>query len=346
MVTSLHKGFEANEIFVRLPAKVEELLKTKCGEAVRVTDGGNNLACRLKSDMGPIFVKSYFYDTHDQRNRLKAEFDMLSFLWKEGVRCIPEPLAADESERIGVYRCISGMLGRDVELEWDDVRQLADMLIEMWKLRTNLEAKKLEIASDSCISLADYQEAVDRRYRLLADFAYEDEAANTLSQFLGGPFTDLWKWLSESLRTGNESGRKMTLSPSDHGFHNAIRQPDGNWTFFDFEYAGWDDTAKMIADALHQPGVPIPIELHGRFVDYILAELNDDGSLLQRLHLVYPSVGMKWCLLMLNEFIPVSQSRRRYSGRTTSMDNRKTEQLKKAEEKLEAVKNEFIHGSF
>ena len=23
--------------------------------------------------------------------------------------------------------------------------------------------------------------------------------------------------------------------------------------FFDFEYAGWDDVAKMISDALHQP---------------------------------------------------------------------------------------------
>ena len=35
-----------------------------------------------------------------------------------------------------------------------------------------------------------------------------------------------------------------TLSPSDFGFHNALRTPAGTMVFLDFEYFGWDDPAK------------------------------------------------------------------------------------------------------
>ena len=38
------------------------------------------------------------------------------------------------------------------------------------------------------------------------------------------------------------------ISPSDFGLHNAKLGEDGKLAFFDFEYAGWDDPAKTIAD--------------------------------------------------------------------------------------------------
>ena len=50
--------------------------------------------------------------------------------------------------------------------------------------------------------------------------------------------------------------RLRVLSPSDFGFHNALRRPDGTIVFVDFEYFGWDDPAKMMADAMLHPGNP------------------------------------------------------------------------------------------
>ena len=49
---------------------------------------------------------------------------------------------------------------------------------------------------------------------------------------------------------------EQCVSPSDFGFHNAIRTST-SVKFFDFEFAGWDDTAKAIADFDLQPRVPV-----------------------------------------------------------------------------------------
>ena len=70
----------------------------------------------------------------------------------------------------------------------------------------------------------------------------------------------------------NELGpRARCLSPSDFGFHNAIRRASGELCFIDFEYAGQDDPAKMACDFLCQPEVPVPDACRERFLDAALA---------------------------------------------------------------------------
>ena len=55
------------------------------------------------------------------------------------------------------------------------------------------------------------------------------------------------------------------VSPSDFGFHNALREPSGRLRFIDFEYAGWDDPAKLVCDFFCQPAVPAPAGAFDRF---------------------------------------------------------------------------------
>ena len=55
------------------------------------------------------------------------------------------------------------------------------------------------------------------------------------------------------------------LSPSDFGFHNALLDRQGNVRFFDFEYAGWDDPAKLVCDFFCQVEVPVPRRLFPSF---------------------------------------------------------------------------------
>ena len=55
------------------------------------------------------------------------------------------------------------------------------------------------------------------------------------------------------------------VSPSDFGFHNALRTPDGRLAFIDFEYAGWDDPAKTVSDFFCQPECPVPTEHYAAF---------------------------------------------------------------------------------
>src|SRR6185503_11886129 len=66
-------------------------------------------------------------------------------------------------------------------------------------------------------------------------------------------------WRAASIATrGNSSNLNLQprLSPSDFGYHNAVLADDETVRFFDFEYAGWDDPAKLVCDFFNQVEVP------------------------------------------------------------------------------------------
>ena len=92
--------------------------------------------------------------------------------------------------------------------------------------------------------------------------------------------------------------------PSDFGFHNALRDESGRLTFIDFEYFGWDDPVKLTADVMLHPGTPVATELRSRF--RIAAEklYGDDPDFAVRLAAFHPLFGLRWVLILLNEFHP------------------------------------------
>ena len=85
------------------------------------------------------------------------------------------------------------------------------------------------------------------------------------------------------------------VSPSDFGFHNAIRSAEGV-KFIDFEFAGWDDPAKAAADFALQPKVPINMETSPLAQTGILGQ----ADLIQsRLKSLLPVLELKWICIML-----------------------------------------------
>ena len=126
------------------------------------------------------------------------------------------------------------------------------------------------------------------------------------------------------------------LSPSDFGFHNAILEGDQRLCFVDFEYAGWDDPAKTVCDflcqpAIARPGRPIP----AAFADAVSAGLSDAATHQRRVALLLPVYRLKWCCIMLNEFLPVSGQRRTFAQDAAGQEERKRIQLEKAERALQ-----------
>jgi hypothetical protein len=128
-----------------------------------------------------------------------------------------------------------------------------------------------------------------------------------------------------------------TLSPSDFGFHNAIRRVDGKLIFVDFEYFGWDDPAKTISDFLLHPAMALSPAQGEEFVALCLDAFNDD-DLPARLRAFYPLFGLKWTAILLNEFLPGGWSRRLFSGVDAAEERAYLRgQLDKAERYLEAA---------
>ena len=96
--------------------------------------------------------------------------------------------------------------------------------------------------------------------------------------------------------------KHQTLSPSDFGFHNIIKKDSEELIFIDFEYYGWDDPAKLIADFYLQPEVPVPISLREVFFNAVRSYYKEN-ELEMRLPLVYLFLAVKWPLIMLNVFV-------------------------------------------
>ena len=129
------------------------------------------------------------------------------------------------------------------------------------------------------------------------------------------------------------------LSSSDFGYHNAIETRDGELRFVDFEYAGWDDPAKLVCDFFHQVQVPVPKSHFERFSLSICRLFERPEILRRRIELLMPVFGIKWCCIVLNEFLPTSAERRSFSGGPDRADERerKARQLEKSRELLASL---------
>ncbi|MFC1461253.1 phosphotransferase [Verrucomicrobiota bacterium] len=312
----------------------------------QIKGGGNNICLKVRAGDRLVLAKKYFIHEQDQRDRLGAEFSMLSFLWQNGIRCVPEPLAKDNEKRIAFYEFIIGSRPTAGKIDKQDVERLCDLLGEMWRLKNRPGTESLPAGSDASFAIQDYIDCIQARLDAVQQCAASGEALPAFREFvkkqMAPMFERLMKYIdSESSRYGLDPALELTkeertLNPADHGFHNAIRRKDGSLVFIDFEYAGWDDPAQMICNACLQPEVPIPSPLLNPFLREIIKRVEGNESLLRRLRIAYPLLAFKWCLIMLNEFLPVSSDRRQFAG--TDPESRQTAQLAKSRKQLGKAK--------
>jgi thiamine kinase-like enzyme len=127
-----------------------------------------------------------------------------------------------------------------------------------------------------------------------------------------------------------------TLSPSDFGFHNAVRTREGGLSFVDFEHFGWDDPAKTIADFVLHPGMDSSRELRKAFTEDLLQRFSpSDSALSERTLSLGPLHAVKWATILLNEFLPHSAARRSFAASDTRGDQaRLFRQIDKARQML------------
>jgi hypothetical protein len=133
----------------------------------------------------------------------------------------------------------------------------------------------------------------------------------------------LWNVVAERARRlaaaagfANEAPRPIAercLSPSDFGFHNALLLPSGRLVFHDFEYAGWDDPAKLVADFFLQPRLPVPLEHRDDFIRRLASCLDLPARHMQRIAALTPILAVKWVCIVLNDFLPAGEKRYRFA---------------------------------
>ena len=324
-----------------------------------LTGGRNNRTYLVRSkspatgDEAKWLLKHYFQDAGNGRDRAGTEWDWATFCWNRGVNWGPQPFARESSCHASLFEFLEGRRLRPDELDETDIKQAATFVTEVNQYRSHPTAMLLSTAAEACFSLDEHLACVDRRIQRLTALPATDELEHSLHQFLTDSLIPAWRGITDQLRsrvaaevlsaTLPQQGR--CLSPSDFGFHNALKDDEGRLRFFDFEYAGWDDPAKLICDFFWQQQVPVPrkfLPLLTSHFEHLDDKATDGGLPLEiRVEHLFPVYGIKWCCLVLNEFLTEDRRRREFSQATPIAETRRAEQLEHAKQLLRSV-NYFL----
>jgi len=335
---------------------VSQLLERKIIGLEKLGGGRNSRVYKVSCAEGVEFVaKVYHQQESDTRPRQETEFRGLRFLWDFGIRSIPQPIVLETIVGLSVFEFIRGSPILPSCLDSSDVEQAASFLLELKNASNWHGSASLPVASEAFFSIESVLANITFRMKRLMALQL-DPVNEYFHKFLNYQLIQAIQTVETWSRTVAEcSGiefakelpnHKKTLSPSDFGFHNAIKQADGRIVFLDFEYFGWDDPAKMISDFMLHPAMTIPNHLMQQFFSKMIRGLGN-RELLNRIRILFPLLGIKWCLILLNEFLPDQFTRRAFAD--DMIEDRRAlqdQQLEKAQIMLERTLNEyenFVH---
>ncbi|HXA46712.1 MAG TPA: phosphotransferase, partial [Burkholderiaceae bacterium] len=268
---------------------------------------------------GQWILKHYFHHPNDQRDRLGTEFDFLQFFNPSCMTNLPRAIGMDRDLGCALYSMLPGT--RPQTIDKAHISQAAAFMIELQNYRNVDGADKLPLAAEGCLSWQAHLDILTRRIDRLRQIEPDPEINAVAHVFIRDTLIPgcqrllqkLSNTMSPEYRDAEIKQESRILSPSDFGFHNTLAH-EHRLAFVDFEYAGWDDPAKLICDFTCQPEVPISSEQATQFSDALLAGLADDGTIAQRVTQLLPLHRLKWCCILLNEFKNEDWQRRQHAG--------------------------------
>lgn len=308
-------GFETPEI----PLLVEPLAK-----------GGNNRIYLVRVGEQGYVAKWYYDDAAVFRERMRAEYEFILHARQFGITCVPRPLGSDTQLQVALYEKIDGRRLIPGELSSAHVIAAARFFARLNAPEVRAAGQHLQAASDACFSVTEHVKSVDVRIDRLAGVG-GDPAATEFMARLGSAWQGIKHRLDQANIRDDLQAEWRCLSPSDFGFHNALLRDDGTSCFLDFEYAGWDDPAKMIGDFFSHPGVPVPAEHLDAFIAASLQPFTDADAIAERARLLMDVARVRWCCIVMNDFLPQVASRRQFADPAGAPNERRRRQLAKAE---------------
>lgn len=317
---------------------------------INIEDGKNNQAFEVRGEKERFFLKRFYKDAKKSQKRLFAEFSFAQFAWKCGVRNLPQPISYDRKYGIAIYEYIKGRKLKPEEINEEIIEKAIKFFCDINYSGVFDDAQYLPLAAEACFSLKDHISCVDRRVKCLRGL-HSVKINTDVGVFLKEELPKLWDRVQSRVKhaielSGHDLNKRLEtkqwcLSPSDFGFHNAFLTEKGEIKFFDFEHAGWDDPAKTICDFFYQEAVPVSMKYYKMFSQAIVSNIPDREFHLQRARLLLPVYKVKWCTIMMNDFLPEGEKRHRFVYGTSREWERKSLQLRKAQSLAASLKEEL-----
>lgn len=280
---------------------------------------GNNRLFRVVTDEGRTYaLKAYPRQATDKRDRLSTEFGALEFMQRHGIAQVPKAIAKYDVGGYALYQWIEGAAPRPDSAAVDAA---VDFVRALRRTSGAADARALPEASEACFSAQVIEAQVSARLATLQGAAGDHPA---LKEFLESTFVpaaaaavararDAYATMGVDYAAPIGMAQRC-LSPSDFGFHNALRRDSGEVVFIDFEYFGWDDPVKLASDFVLHPGMDLPAELKTRYLTALCGIFGADRTFEGRLRASLPLYALRWTMILLNEFLPERWARRVMAG--------------------------------
>lgn len=274
----------------------------------RVSGGRNNRIYKVSGTAATAALKVYYRGADDRRDRFAAEKAFYELAAERGAAS-PRLLDADEELGVSLLTWIEG--GPIALADAEGVGAAAEFLAGINEPSPAQRAIRSE-ASEACFSVTEHCALLEKRLTRITDAS---DGLPALQDFLGSTLIPFAAVVRQRLETSGDAdfattGWRRILSPGDFGLHNALRDRGGRTVFFDFEYSGWDDPVKTVADVFLQPEKPVDWKLLPNFC----AQLESWSGLEERVRVWLPFFAAKWAVILLGPVSKDAAQRRRFAG--------------------------------
>ncbi len=269
----------------------------------RLRGGINNHVFRCGHGNQQWVIKGYQQPLQGQRDRMQAEVAFLRFAAEAAPGFTPAMIQADPNRRCVVLEHVEGEAFPEGLHPSEEAVAEAVKFFRQLNSAPSLARDFIELdAAEGFLSLREHLGNVRQRLEGMGcahlEEAIRPQATNLLQQ-LHTRFAQTEErtngLIEQGLMVDAIAPEERCVSPSDFGFHNAIRTATGI-KFIDFEFAGWDDPAKAALDFILQPRVPV-----ARCGSPLLAAwpLKQRQGVLSRCLVLRPILQLKWqCILL------------------------------------------------
>jgi len=260
-------------------------------------------------------AKFYFRSQNETRDRLAREVDFLRYANALGIPEVPHLRAFDRQDYCTLLSFLSGRPVNAAELTDQHVQKALDFIHSL--NRAGNDRPTLADASEACFSIEAHLSVVERRLAAMEAAITDSDARDFLSRHL------IAAWQEHRLRATRGAGHRFNeilapeercVTPSDFGFHNALADEEGRLSFFDFEYAGTDDPAKLFCDFFCQVEVPVPIAYLPAMLARLTLLSRDKPWFQRRCQILLPIYRIKWACIVMGVFMPVLAERQKFFG--------------------------------
>lgn len=312
-----------------------ELLGNPVSTITLISDAGKSHVYKVQSNNKHYALKHYPANDTTTHDRMQSEVAALRLMEQHGINSIPHIIASNNEAAI--LNWIDGTLPNiPTKADIDDA---AVFIGTLHHISTHILPSDVAPAPDACISGIAITNQMEQRVGALMPHTKENPE---LMKFLSGKFLPTFRdRMLAAKRAIPEFAEPLpqaqqTLIAADFGFHNMIRGNDQNLYFIDFEFFGWDDPCKLMADFLLHPYTPLDAMLQKHFYQHMLSIYGN--GLEKRFMAYYPLFGLRWVTILLNDFLPEYWQIRQTLNPTADWNSIKAEQLVKAEAMLEGSK--------